>query len=73
MKQKIRYYAGQDIEITWDPRRCIHSAECIHSLPEEPDDPTTIVATLNGPLAVRRLYLGSPHRQSAEAVPWETN
>jgi uncharacterized Fe-S cluster protein YjdI len=34
MKQKIRYYAGQDIEITWDPRRCIHTAECIHSLPE---------------------------------------
>jgi uncharacterized Fe-S cluster protein YjdI/CDGSH-type Zn-finger protein len=34
MKPKIRYYAGQDIEITWDPRRCIHTAECIHSLPE---------------------------------------
>jgi len=28
----VRHYAGQEIEIGWDPRRCIHTAECIHSL-----------------------------------------
>ena len=34
MNQKIRYHAVQEIELSWDPRRCIHTAECIHSLPE---------------------------------------
>src|SRR5580765_7624582 len=30
---KIRHYAGDDIEITYDVRRCIHAAECISGLP----------------------------------------
>jgi uncharacterized Fe-S cluster protein YjdI len=34
MNKKGRYSAGQESELSWDPRRCIHSAECIHSLPE---------------------------------------
>ncbi|HLS47662.1 MAG TPA: (4Fe-4S)-binding protein [Gemmatimonadales bacterium] len=29
-----RYYAAQEIEITWDPLRCIHAAECVRGLPE---------------------------------------
>jgi len=41
MNKQIRFYARQEIELTWDPRRCIHSAECIHSLPDVFDtDPT---------------------------------
>jgi uncharacterized Fe-S cluster protein YjdI/CDGSH-type Zn-finger protein len=30
----IRYYAGQEIEITYDTLRCIHAAECVRGLPE---------------------------------------
>ena len=29
---KLRHYAGEDIEISYDARRCIHAAECIHGL-----------------------------------------
>lgn len=34
MEQKIHYYAGQEIEIIYDVRRCIHAAECVRALPE---------------------------------------
>jgi uncharacterized Fe-S cluster protein YjdI/CDGSH-type Zn-finger protein len=34
MEQKIRCYAGQEIEISYDVRRCIHAAECLRGLPE---------------------------------------
>lgn len=34
MEQKIRYYAGQEIEISYDAGRCIHAAECLRGLPE---------------------------------------
>jgi len=34
MTQKIRYYAGQEIELSYDSRGCVNTPECIHSLPE---------------------------------------
>ena len=30
---KVRHYADEDIEISYDARRCIHAAECVHGLP----------------------------------------
>ena len=30
---KIRHYADDDIDISYDVRRCIHAAECIRGLP----------------------------------------
>src|SRR5262245_26984377 len=30
---KVRHYADQDIEISYDVRRCIHAAECVSGLP----------------------------------------
>jgi uncharacterized Fe-S cluster protein YjdI/CDGSH-type Zn-finger protein len=29
----VRHYSGDAIEITYDPHRCIHSAECLRGLP----------------------------------------
>lgn len=31
--EKIRYYAGQEIEISYDANRCIHATECLRGLP----------------------------------------
>src|SRR5262245_33991929 len=30
---KVRHYAEKNIEISYDPRRCIHAAECVSGLP----------------------------------------
>ena len=30
---KVRSYADEDIEISYDARRCIHAAECVDGLP----------------------------------------
>jgi uncharacterized Fe-S cluster protein YjdI/CDGSH-type Zn-finger protein len=32
-KDSVRHYAAEDIEISYDPRRCIHAAECVSGLP----------------------------------------
>lgn len=36
---KIRHYDGDGIRVTYDAKRCIHAAECVHGLPEvfDPD------------------------------------
>jgi CDGSH-type Zn-finger protein/uncharacterized Fe-S cluster protein YjdI len=33
MSDKVRHYADEEIDITYDSRRCIHAAECIRGLP----------------------------------------
>lgn len=33
MKEKIYSYKNEDVEVTWDLRRCIHAEECVHGLP----------------------------------------
>jgi CDGSH-type Zn-finger protein/uncharacterized Fe-S cluster protein YjdI len=33
MKDKIRHYADDKIDISYDAQRCIHVAECVHGLP----------------------------------------
>jgi CDGSH-type Zn-finger protein/uncharacterized Fe-S cluster protein YjdI len=33
MSDKVRHYADEEIDITYDSRRCIHVAECIRGLP----------------------------------------
>lgn len=34
MNTKIYTYENEDIEVTWDQKRCIHAKECVHGLPE---------------------------------------
>ena len=34
MANRIHKYNGSDIEVSFDPRRCIHSAECVRRLPQ---------------------------------------
>ena len=34
MKSKPRSYKGAGITVSYDARRCIHAAECVHGLPE---------------------------------------
>lgn len=34
MDRKTRSYEGEGITVTYDVRRCIHAAECVHGLPE---------------------------------------
>lgn len=34
MTDKIHKYRGKEIEVTFDAKRCIHSAECVRGLPE---------------------------------------
>ena len=39
MSRRLRTYEADDIVVTYDPRRCIHSAECVRGLPDvfDPD------------------------------------
>jgi len=39
MSRRLRTYETDDIVVTYDPRRCIHSAECVRGLPDvfDPD------------------------------------
>ena len=32
-KENVRHYTNEAIDITYDPRRCIHAAECVDGLP----------------------------------------
>ncbi|APE25131.1 MULTISPECIES: (4Fe-4S)-binding protein [Streptomyces] len=31
---KLKEYEGEGITVTFEPRRCLHAAECVHGLPE---------------------------------------
>ncbi|MET9540292.1 (4Fe-4S)-binding protein [Streptomyces sp. NPDC006553] len=33
-KPKLKEYEGEGITVTFEPRRCLHAAECVHGLPE---------------------------------------
>lgn len=34
MSSKVFKYSNDNIEVSWDAKRCIHAEECIHGLPE---------------------------------------
>ena len=34
MSGKIREYSSDGITVTYDAKRCIHAAECVHGVPE---------------------------------------
>lgn len=34
MKSKILHYSGEKAAVSYDVRRCIHAAECVHGLPD---------------------------------------
>ncbi|MEU4061664.1 (4Fe-4S)-binding protein [Streptomyces wedmorensis] len=31
---KLKEYEGEGITVTFEPRRCLHAAECVHGLPQ---------------------------------------
>ncbi|WP_435973175.1 (4Fe-4S)-binding protein [Streptomyces sp. Qhu_M48] len=33
-RPKLKEYEGEGITVTFEPRRCLHAAECVHGLPE---------------------------------------
>ena len=33
MRDEVRHYANESIDITYDARRCIHASECVRGLP----------------------------------------
>ncbi|MFE9042385.1 (4Fe-4S)-binding protein [Streptomyces sp. NPDC007818] len=33
-KPRLKEYDGEGITVTFEPRRCLHAAECVHGLPE---------------------------------------
>ncbi len=41
MAERIHRYAGQQIEVTYDAKRCIHAAECVRGLPQVFDTAVT--------------------------------
>ncbi|MFD7322911.1 (4Fe-4S)-binding protein [Streptomyces sp. NPDC059875] len=32
-KRKLKEYEGEGLTVTFEPRRCLHAAECVHGLP----------------------------------------
>lgn len=34
MESKIYTYENDEVEVTWDQKRCIHAKECVHGLPD---------------------------------------
>lgn len=78
MSRRLRTYESDDIAVTYDPRRCIHSAECVRGLPQvfdpdrvpwiEPDqaDAQTIAEV------VERCPTGALHYRRKDGGPVET-
>ena len=33
MAGKVQEYEGESVTVTYDAKRCIHAAECVHGLP----------------------------------------
>ncbi|MFE7511268.1 (4Fe-4S)-binding protein [Streptomyces sp. NPDC057540] len=33
-RPRLKEYEGEGITVTFEPRRCLHAAECVHGLPE---------------------------------------
>ena len=80
MSSKIHQYRGQSVLVTYDAKRCIHAAECVHGLPSvfdpqarpwvDPDGAaadevlTVVTRCPTGALQVERLDGGA-----AETVP----
>ncbi len=67
MTRKIHSFEGNDITVTYDVKRCIHAAECVHGLPEvfDPDKKPWIQPTNGGnneiAEVVRRCPTGALH------------
>ncbi|MTI88482.1 MAG: hypothetical protein FH748_10985 [Balneolaceae bacterium] len=34
MEKKVFSYEGNEVEVSWDQKRCIHAEECVHGLPD---------------------------------------
>jgi len=82
MESKIRTYESEDATVTWDQKRCIHVAACVHGLPEvfdqngrpwitpEKASPDDLLATVRqcptGALHVRQLDGSNPEPMPTE-------
>lgn len=77
MDEKIHEYRGEHVDVTWDQKRCIHAAECVHGLPEVFDtDNRPWVAPDEGDAdavaeVVRRCPTGALHFERHDGGPAE--
>ena len=78
MESKIHTYTSDDIEVTYDVKRCIHAAACVKALPNvfDPDrrpwiDPEEASAEAIAD-AVHQCPTGALHYQRRDAGPSET-
>jgi len=78
MESKINTYTSDDIEVTYDVKRCIHAAACVHALPEvfDPEkspwiDPEQGAADAIAD-AVHQCPTGALHYQRRDNAPPET-
>lgn len=76
--RRLRTYESDDITVTYDPRRCIHSAECVRGLPRvfDPDrvpwvDPDQAEAPTIAEV-VERCPTGALHYRRKDGGPAES-
>lgn len=62
MKDKIRHYADDKIDVSYEAQRCIHAAECVHGLPAVFDTARRpwILPTGAGPDAIAAVVVKCP-------------
>lgn len=77
MSRKLRTYESDDVAVTYDPRRCIHSAECVRGLRRvfDPDrvpwiDPNQAEAQAIAEV-VERCPTGALHYERKDGEPAE--
>ena len=84
METKIRTYESEDATVTWDQKRCIHVAACVHGLPEVFDQnsrpwvspenatPEALLATICQ-CPTGALHLRQPDGTNPEPTPTEAS
>ena len=62
MESKIRTYESEDATVTWDQKRCIHFAACVHGLPDvfDPNDRPWVQPENASPEALLATVLSNP-------------
>lgn len=77
MPGKVRSYAGEEVTVTYDVKRCIHAAECVHGLPAVFDSDRRPWVDPDGAGAaevaevVRRCPTGALHYRRTDGGPAE--
>ena len=62
MADRVRTYPSDDLDVHFNPRRCIHAAECVHGRPEvfDPNQKPWIEPEQAGADAIAEVVLRCP-------------